>query len=49
MKEHTSNMVDLSGKKRAVYKFKTRLIVSVILLIAVVVVIVILLVSCDGL
>lgn len=42
-------MVDLSGKKRAVYRFRTRLIVSVILLIAVVAVIVIVLVSCDGL
>jgi uncharacterized Tic20 family protein len=48
MKSHASNMVDLSGKKRAVYRVRARLIVSVILLLVVVAVVVILLVSCYG-
>jgi len=46
MKGHASNMMDLSSKKRAVYRFRTRLIVSVLLLLVVVAAIVILLVSC---
>lgn len=40
-------MVDLSRKKRAVYKFRTRLIVSIILLLVVLTAVVIVLVSCN--
>jgi hypothetical protein len=40
-------MVDLSRKKRAVYRFRTRLIVSIILLLVAIAAVVFLLVSCN--
>lgn len=48
MKGHTPHMADLSGKKREVFRLRTRLIVSIILLFLVATTIIILLLSCYG-
>lgn len=48
MRGHNSNMVDISDRKREVYRLRSRLIISIALLLIVAGTIIILLLSCYG-